>query len=60
MDNEYSGPENEGNPERVQSGEGGSMDKLSSGDEFLFNLFYPLAVEVYNIFFAFLEFNRNS
>lgn len=53
MDNEYSGPENEGNPERVQSGEGGSMDKLSSGDEFLFNLFYPLAVEVCNIFFLF-------
>ena len=36
----------------LQGGDGKSLDALSSGDEFLFNFVYPLAVDVF--FFPFL------
>lgn len=54
MDN---GPSPEGNiegGEETNQGEGGSIDKLSHADEVLFNLLYPLAVQVcFYVFFFF-------
>lgn len=51
MDNPSSAPGNENGAEDIQGAEAGSLDKLSSGDEILFNYIYPLAVEVYLYFF---------
>ena len=39
----------------IQNAEGKSLDSLSSGDEFLFNLLYPLAVEVLFVFLNLLS-----
>ena len=49
--------ERDGSSSSIQTAESKALDSLSSGDEFLFNFIYPLAVEVF--FHHFLFFNSN-